>query len=96
MLERLERPRPEQDAAVLVPPPARLRQSEVVVLAKSLARQELGRLYADYDLGTTVFDPMTKFWSVTFIHRASRHPSDACLLVLLNDESRVGSIRTCS
>lgn len=96
MLERLERSRPKQEATDANPPSAHLHQSDAVVFAKKLVRKELGRSYDDYDLGTTVFDPMTKFWSVTFIHRASRHPSDACLLVLLNDENRVGSIRPCS
>ncbi len=95
-IDPLERPRPEQEAPTSVSTSARLRQSDVVALAKTLARKELGRSYDDYDLRAPVFDPMTQFWSVTFVRSASHRVSEACLLVLINDESREATSRPCS
>ena len=96
MIERLERPRPEQGAATPVPSSARLHQSDVVALARTLAGNELGKSYEDHDLRDALFDPMTKSWSVRFIRRASHRASETCLLVLINDESRVATTRPCS
>ncbi len=87
--ERLERPRPEQDRPML-------RQSEAVALAKAAAKQELGRLFDEYELKAAVFDPTANSWSITFSPQPSRVFPEGCVVVLVRADTRATDVRRCS
>ena len=87
--ERLDRPRPEQDRSGL-------RQSEAVALAKVAVKQELGRLFDEYEVTAAVFDPTVNVWSVTFTPPRARVPSEGCVVVLVRADTRATDVHRCS
>jgi hypothetical protein len=93
--ERLERPRPEQDRFYRSQPTASLRQTDVIALAKSAAKKELGKSFDDYELKAVVFDPTAKIWSVTFDPKPPRRSSEACVIVLVRDDTKDTDVRRC-
>jgi hypothetical protein len=94
--ERLERPRPEQDRLYRSQPKAALRQAEVIALAKAAAKKELGKSIDDYELKAVVFDPTAKTWSVTFDPKPPRRSSEACVIVLVHDDTKDTDLSRCS
>ena len=95
LAERLERPRPEQDAERQGTLQARLTQSEVVGLAQRVAKQTLGTSYEAYRLKRVMFDQEERSWSVTFIHGTSTFSPDDCLVVLVDDRGRETTSKPC-
>lgn len=88
-IERLDRPRPEQDRPML-------RQSEAVALAKATATQELGSLFDEYELKAAVFDSSGNYWSITFSPKQVRVPSAGCVVVFVHADTRGTEVRRCS
>lgn len=93
--ERLERPRPEQDRSVSGQPKAGLRQADVIALAKAAAKKELGKSFDDYELKAVVFDPTASTWSVTFDPKPPRRSSEACVIVLVRDDTKDTDLTRC-
>jgi hypothetical protein len=87
-IERLDRPRPEQDRAML-------RQSEAVALAKAAAKQELGHSFDEYEVKAAVFDSAGNSWSVTFSPKQVRVPSAGCVVVFVHADTRATDVRRC-
>lgn len=94
--ERLERPRPEQDRLSRNQPTAALQQAEVLTLAKAAAKKELGKSFDEYELKAVVFDPTVKTWSVTFDPKPTRRSSEACVVVLVRDDTKTTDLIRCS
>lgn len=94
--ERLERPRPEPDRLSSGRPKANLRQAEVIALAKAAATKELGQSFDGFELKAVVFDPTAKIWSVTFDPKPPRRSSEACVIVLVRDDTKDTDLSRCS
>jgi hypothetical protein len=88
-IERLDRPRPEQDRPML-------RQSEAVALAKAAAKQELGGSFDVYALKAAVFDSTGNFWSITFSPKQGHNLSAGCVVVVVHADTRATEVRRCS
>ncbi len=88
-IERLDRPRPEQDRPMLG-------QSEAVALAKAAAKQELGSSFDVYALKAAVFDSTGNFWSITFSPKQGHILSARCLVVFVHADTRATDVRRCS
>ena len=94
--ERLERPRPEQDRFSRPQFSPRLSQAEVIRLAKTEAKKELGKRFDDYEVKSVIFDSSTGLWSVTFDPNPPRRSPDGCLVVFVHDKEKATEFQHCT
>jgi hypothetical protein len=84
-LERLRQPSAHSPEAVTQ---AILIQAEVIRLAKTAAKQAIGKQFDDYELTSVIFETTTRKWTVTFDPKPPRRTSEECLLVIVNDDTK--------
>lgn len=94
--ERLERPRPEQDRLSRPQFSPLLSQAEVIRLAKTDAKKELGKRFDDYEVKSVIFEFSTGLWSVTFDHNLPRRSPDGCLVVFVHDKDKTTEFQHCT
>lgn len=95
LVERLERPRPEQDSERQGALQAQLTQREVVRLAQRAAKQTVGTSYEEYRLKRVMFDQEERLWFVTFTQGTSAVSPAGCLVVVVHDGNRETQSKPC-
>lgn len=90
--DRMERTRRERADAVK----PELDQSEVVALAKSAVKKELGKGFEDYELKSVLFEPATREWTVAFDPKSAKRDQASCLYVSVLDTTKTTQLRRCS
>jgi hypothetical protein len=92
--ERLERP---QRAPADSPDALRaiLTQTEVVKLAKTVAKKEKSKTFDDYDLKSVTFHPTNREWTVTFDPKPPSRALEECLLVIVKDDTKETKVLRC-
>lgn len=94
--ERLERPRPEQDRLSRPQFSPALSQAEVIKIAKTEARKELGKRYDDYEIKSVIFESSTGLWSVTFDRNQAPRSPDGCVVVFVHDKDKTAAVQSCA
>src|SRR5262249_46659191 len=94
-VERLDRPEHPPIPSSEASNQARLKQAEVVKLAKTAAKTEKAKLVDNYELKSVTFDPTNREWSVSFDPKPPRLPSEECFLVIVKDETRQTKLLRC-
>jgi hypothetical protein len=73
-----------------------LTQAEVVRLAKSVAKKEMGKKFDDYEVNSVIFDPQNREWTVSFHPKPPRRASEGCVTVFVKDDTNETSVHQCS
>ena len=75
--------------------PVQLTQSEVLVLAKTAARNVVRQKIHDYTIKSVIFDSQAKEWSILFKQQLPHSTSPGCLLVYVQDYTKASKVQPC-